>query len=232
MQQRIEEQKSRHNHHASDSDRVKAIDYDRRMGVLSDDLRRADGKRKDAQDKLENGQGNWSFKVRVFADQHAERREERDRRITEVEELLAELRSASTSANETLEETDNASHKIQVDENLDECAKGLQKENEGVGLKNKWAEDERDKLFKRMEEALENAKQKEAQIRDQEDQIRAFNEEIRRMKELIEEKKAEIQKLKEEIKIADEEIERLEKEVDALNRTIGKLETAIAEKED
>ena len=192
LQQRIEEQKSRLNHHASESDRVKAIDYDRRIGVLSDDLRRADGKRKDAQDKLENGQGNWSFKVRVFADQHAERREERDRRIAEVEELLAELRSASTSANETLEETDIASHKIQVDENLDECAKGLQKENEGVGLKNKWAEDERDKLFQRMEEALENAKQKEAQIRDQEDQIRAFNEEIRRMKELIEEKKAEI----------------------------------------
>jgi len=70
-------------------DAIKAIDFDRRIGSLQDDLRRTDGKRKDAQEKLSNGQGNWSFKVRTFENQQAERREERDQRIKEVEDLLA-----------------------------------------------------------------------------------------------------------------------------------------------
>lgn len=81
LQQRIEEQKSQVGHQAKEMDAVKAIDFDRRIGSLSDELKRADGKRKDAQENLSNGQGNWSFKVRTFENEHAERREERDRRI-------------------------------------------------------------------------------------------------------------------------------------------------------
>lgn len=145
---------------------------------------------------------------------------------------MAELRAASTTANETVEGSELTALKTQIDENLDECSKGFAKENESTNLKSKWAEDERDKWFQQMEDALEKARLKEEHIKDQEEQIRAFNEEIRRMKELVEEKKAEIKRLQEEIKIADAEIEKLEKEIDALNRHIGKLETAIAEKEE
>ncbi len=60
LQSKIEEQKIQIDHQASEMDQVKAIEFDRKVQGLNDDLVRADKKRKDAQDALSKSCGSWT----------------------------------------------------------------------------------------------------------------------------------------------------------------------------
>lgn len=66
------------------------------------------------------------------------------------------------------QERERIQNKISTDDRLDDVSKGLNKELEGVGLKLKWANEERDLLRKQMNDALENSRQKENYLREQE----------------------------------------------------------------
>lgn len=231
LESRTDEQKVAVEHLLKQIDAQKAIDYERKIGAVQEDLRRAEGNRKQTQEDLGNGCQRWTFKVSTFEGQHAERRAERDARVKEIEELLEQLKENGRQTNELREERENLRRKIDTDESLDDVRTGLEKELNGLDLKLRWADDEKKILEEQVRAALETAGQKGELIRDQEAQIRALQGEIQKMQELIEEKNREIQRLKHEIKLADEEIARLEKEIEALDRQIAKLEQTIQNKE-
>ena len=71
---------------------------------------------------------------------------ERDERIREIQELLDKLKENGKLSNELTEEKENLKRKIDTDERLDECQKGLEKEIQGNDLKLQWADNEREKL--------------------------------------------------------------------------------------
>jgi len=67
-------------------------------------LDKAERARRDAQNSLSNGIQNWSFKIKTFADQQAERKRERDDKIKEIADLLNRLKNCQQTENQLIQE--------------------------------------------------------------------------------------------------------------------------------
>lgn len=228
----IEAAKVTLSHHQKEIDNEKALQYEKHFNDLQNSLNKAERARKDIQNNLSNGINGLTFKIRTFEDQQADRRNERENRIKEVQDLLNKLKANDQAINGIIQEREKLANKLSTDDRLDDVSKGIVKEIEGANLKLKWAEEERDTLRNQMNDALNNAKQKEQYIKSQEDQIKALLAEIEIVKRNIEDAKREIQRLKREIQLANEEIERLKGIIEELDRQIMKLEDQINQKQE
>ena len=98
----------------------------------------------------------WSAKLILFQDEanRQSREAAKAKAMEKVEELLIKLRKINTDLNELNEIKEGLENKIQTDDNRDMVRGALEKELQGVGLKIRWANDEKKNIFNDLETAL------------------------------------------------------------------------------
>lgn len=231
LQTEIEKQKVHLKAHEEEMDAIKSIEYDRKIGKCHEDLRKAEEIRRKHQDELENAQEGLSAKMTLFADQAAERKRERDQMMARVAGNLDKLNAVQGDINDILRDLDALNSKKISDTNKDTVGVSLDNEKESLTLKLRWANDEKDRTMRDLNEAIKLARAKEEEIREQERQIRELKKEIAELRALIEEKKKIIAELERQIQILNEKIEIVRQKIADLDAKIAELRLMLSDRE-
>jgi chromosome segregation ATPase len=231
LQTQIEKQKVELAAHEEEMDAIKAIGYEGKVGKLQDDLRNIEEQRRKHQDALENAHEGLTIKLTIFRDQMDERRKKRDHMLGEVSNNLEKLQTVQVTINQLLRELDELINKQASDANKDTVGASLENEKESLGLKLRWASEERDIITRDLQEAIRLTRDKQQEIRDQEDQLRELRRQISDLRVIIEEKKRIIAELEAELEKANERIDYLTSRIRDLDAEIAELERALYERE-
>lgn len=231
LQTQIEKQKVELAAHEEEMDAIKAIGYEGKVGKLQDDLRNIEQQRRKHQDALENAHEGLTIKLTIFKDQMDERRKKRDHMLGEVSNNLEKLQTVQVTINQLLRELDELINKQASDANKDTVGASLENEKESLGLKLRWASEERDIITRDLQEAIRLTRDKQQEIRDQEDQLRELRRQISDLRVIIEEKKRIIAELEAELEKANERIDYLTTRIRDLDAEIAELERALYERE-
>ena len=212
-------------------DKQNAVALNKRLNRLIDTLVTVDSKRREAQDLLENGQTNWSIKLRLFMDEASQRSREtaRLKRIQEIEIKINKIDRLTREIYSIRTEIDRFEKKIFTDKNRDTLNNEAKYELDGHMFKLRWAEDQRKQAFEELEYLLQLLKDRD--IRDsQASEITDLLEELQILKRQLEESKETIRELVEEINDLDERIEELQALIDEKNGEIDELTKALNER--
>lgn len=222
-----ERQLNRLNHYRNELEVIEQIGYETKYAALSSDLSKAEQARRKHQEELEKAQEGLTIKLNTFADDLEGRRREREEQAQKVDKALQDLQSVQNTINDLLRELETLQNKGMTDTNRDRVSGGLSTEREAIENKLQFATDERNKIQKELQEAINTLNDKHRRVEEQRQTIAALTKDISDLKNLIEEKKRIIEQLERDIQLAEEEIERLKGIVDDLYRKIADRDAEI-----
>lgn len=214
-------------------DNANATNLNSRLRKLIDNLVTVDGKRRLAQEGLENAQTSWSIKLHLFLDEASRNSREaaRQKRIHEVEKQINKIDQINREIYRLRTEYERMDKKAFTDANRDLTGRELKKELEGITLKLRWADEERRHSFNELETLLNLLR--ECDIREmQESEISSLRDEITSIKRTLEEYRRIIIALEDEIAQADRKINDLQRQIDNVNAEIDELNRALKERND
>lgn len=141
------------------------------------------------------------------------------------------MQKSQESINELLKNIDAMENKKVTDANKDTVGASLEQEKETLGLKLRWASDEREIIYKDLQEAITLMKSKQREVLEQEQRIREITKEISEIRIIIEDKKKMIFELETQVEVCNETIDSLTTSIEDLDNTISELAQALYEKE-
>jgi Tfp pilus assembly protein PilN len=228
---KVEKQKLDLQAHENEMDSINAIGYNDKINKLQDDLKRCDDERRKHQDELENTHDNFSTKLQIFKTGELDRKRIRDQNMDKIADALEKLKTTQETINELLRDIDAIENKLVSDANKDTVGASLEQEKDNLNLKLRWATEERDNIYKDLQEAITLLKSKQREVSEQEQRIRELRREISELRTLIEEKKRIIAELEAEIEKCNERIDYLRGKISDLDKLIHELRIALAQRE-
>ena len=205
-------------------DKQKAVALNERLSRLIDTLVTVDSKRRTSQDSLENGQTNWSIKLKLFLDEASKRSREsaRLKRIQEIEQKITKIDRLTREIYDIRTQIDKLENKVFTDKNRDTVTTEFKYELDGHQFKLRWAEDQRRQAFEELEYLLQLLKDRD--IRDsQRSEITDLLDELENLKRQLEQNKQMIRELVDEIGELDDRIAELQQLIDEKNKEIDEL---------
>lgn len=205
-------------------DRENATAMNERLSRLIDTLVVIDSKRRCAQDSLEDGQTNWSIKLRLFLDEASRRSREtaKSKRMQEIEQKIQKIDRLTREIYDLQTEIDRLEARVYTDSNRGVVNAELKKELDGLKLKQRWAEEERNQTYNELEILLQLLRDRD--IREaQRSEIKELLDEIEYCRRQISERNKIIRELEDEIGELDGRINELQALIDAKNKEIDEL---------
>ena len=212
-------------------DKANAEALNKRVRQLIDTLIEIDSKRKTSQEELESSQTGWSMKLKLFQDEASRRSREAaiEKRAHEIDTHIKKIDGLTREINDLYDQYDALQARIFTDGHRDLVADSLLKEQEGLKLKIRWAEEERRTTLSELDALLKIMKQQDIRDQQQSD-IQALTEELAILQTELQSKLTIIKELNDDINSADQEIAGLEDEIAQLDAKIEEIQKAIEEK--
>ncbi|CAI2384350.1 unnamed protein product [Moneuplotes crassus] len=211
LENKSERQLSQIAHFQSELETIDQIKYEERYTKLSGDLRKTEEQRKKHQEDLENAYAGLATKLKLFSGDLDTHKTQRAKQEGKVVENLQNLEGITTETNKLLKEIEVLDTKEFTDSNRNRVCDKLSEERESLDNKLQFYTDEKNKIFKELQDSLSDLKERQFNVSEQEELLISLQEDIQKIRILIQEKRTIIIEIEKDIYIAEERIEELQR---------------------
>ncbi|CAI2385407.1 unnamed protein product [Moneuplotes crassus] len=225
-----ERQLSQITHFQNELEKIDQIKYEERYTKLSGDLRKTEEQRKIHEEDLENAYAGLAAKLKLFSDDLDTHKTQRAKQKGKVVETLQNLEGINTETNKLLKEIEVLDTKEFTDSNRNRVCDKLSEERESLDDKLQFYTDEKNKVFKELQDSLSDLKERQFNVSEQEELLISLHEDIKKIRILIQEKRTIIVEIEEDIHIAEERIEELQRLIADRDQEIEDLLKQLAQR--